>query len=115
MPGPRCCGLPFLFLLGCTTHPVMLVAPGEPPGGNCFEACQAVFGARPTLNCGEREGPPRTLVCSYDAWASSDAGASGSCQAECERAGLRGVEACFPLTTAAGAPAVGCQYRVGYH
>jgi hypothetical protein len=113
---PRPTSALFLVLLcGCYTHPVTLVAPAEPPAGDCFAACQAIFGARPTLNCGEREGPPRTLHCSYDAWPlAGDAGA-GTCREECERAGLKEVEACGAVTTTAGAPAVGCQYRVGYH
>jgi hypothetical protein len=48
--------LAWLLAAGCATHPVVLLAPGEDASGNCFQRCETLFGARPTLNCGPR-GP----------------------------------------------------------
>jgi len=104
--------------VGCYSYPVMLVAPAPSASGDCFTACEAAFGQKPTLNCGEREKPAPSLICSYDTWppgfSPTDAEAD-TCRAECEQAGVRQVEAYRSLTTKDGSSAVACQQRVGYH
>ncbi|MBI5544202.1 MAG: hypothetical protein HY901_09960 [Deltaproteobacteria bacterium] len=96
----------------------MLVAPQDAPAGNCFELCEALFGTIPTLNCGERTEPRRSLICSYDRWptgAPARVSEETPCREECSRAGIEKVEACWPLTTSGGAAAVACQIQVPFH
>lgn len=105
--------------VGCASPTVMLVAPVEPTEANCFETCEALFGLRPTLGCGVREAPRRTLTCSYDHRYPAPEPAQGeagvACRAECDRAGLEKVEACWSVKTKSGKATVACRYQVLYH
>lgn len=104
---------------GCASPMVMLVAPVEPADGSCFEACEAVFGIKPTLNCGVRKEPKKALTCGYDhrypAQVPASGAAEASCREQCASFGLEKVEACWAVSTQGGEPTVACRYQVPYH
>ncbi|MDF2693392.1 MAG: hypothetical protein K0S65_1775 [Labilithrix sp.] len=115
-----------LVFVGCGSQQVMLVAPVEEVRGTCFSHCETLFGARPTLNCGERKEPLHVLVCTYDspsrpepndprAGPPAHGEAETICRTACARAGLETVEACWTLQMSDAQPAVACRYRVGHH
>ncbi len=108
-----------MLAVGCASQMVVLVAPGKNADANCFEACEALFGLKPTVNCGVRTRPERVLTCSYDHRHPRAEPASGvaeaACRAECSRAGLESVDACWSVTTASGEPSVACRYKVPFH
>jgi hypothetical protein len=100
--------------LGCSSSSVTLVAPQKAGVGNCFDACEKLFGARPTLNCGERTAPGKALLCSYDRWPKGPPAApQDSCRDKCAREGFQEIEACWSVDTQRGEKAVACQYRAG--
>ncbi len=110
------------LLSGCFSHPVTLAVAAESPGANCFEACASAFGAKPTLNCGERARAAASpiLLCAYQNWpapasASAQPAGDAACRAARAEAGNERVEACWSLTTQRGATAVACRYAVGAH
>ena len=115
-----------LALAGCTSRMVMLVAPVKEVHGTCFEQCQALFGARPTLNCSQSKAPLHPLVCTYDGPSRPgaddrstrprpEAAAESACRADCARLGFEKVDGCWSAQTLGGEPAMACEYRVGYH
>ncbi len=114
--------LALVLLAGCTSHHVALLSPTPEVEGDCFAACTARFGARPTSHCGTRK-EAQLLVCAYDRPNSGtqpwqrppESGEAGvACRAECERVGYPKAEACWRLPTPTGT-ALACGYGVGYH
>ncbi|MGC4118060.1 MAG: hypothetical protein QM765_26625 [Myxococcales bacterium] len=108
-----------LVLSGCASPMVMLVAPAEGEPANCFEACEALFGLKPTVNCGVRKEPRRVLTCSYDHRYPAQVPAKGeaevACREQCASAGLEKVEACWAVKTQSGEATVACRYQVPFH